>query len=288
MQRHPLSAAFGDMPADEFRALVADIKAHGLIAAIVTSGDTILDGWHRYRACVEAGVKPRFEPFDYVVEPAGEQSGRTMTEAEFVVAANAHRRHLCVEQRRQIVAELLKARPEASDRAIAEMAKVDHKTVGAVRRNAEATGELPQLNKTVGKDGRARKKVVARTATKKLGQVKPAHATKLTMRWISRDPNVAAQLMRALVEPRPLVKFYSALGYALHQSGMLSNYPEAMLDILEDQFEAGLIGIADQTLLLQVLDPEQAPADRRADFERARGIVSRLGTRDGEPAGAAA
>ncbi|HMM83912.1 ParB N-terminal domain-containing protein [Azohydromonas sp.] len=163
LHRHPLSAAFGDMPKDEFDELVADIKKNGLISPVVYLRDEhdtklVLDGWHRYRACIEAGVEPRLEPFNFVTESADEQSGRKMSPAEFVVAANAHRRHLSREQRRQVVVELLKAKPEASDRAIAAQAKVDHKTVGAVRREAEATGEIPQLGKTTGKDGKTRVK----------------------------------------------------------------------------------------------------------------------------------
>ncbi len=155
-QRHPLSAAFGDMPADEFDALVGDIKRNGQISDIVKAADgSILDGWHRYRACIEAGITPRIEPFSFIIEPAAEGvGGHTMTEAEFVVAQNAHRRHLTAEQRRRIVAELLKADPAKSDRAIGSMAKVDHKTVATVRRQAEAGGEIPHLTKTTGKDGK--------------------------------------------------------------------------------------------------------------------------------------
>jgi ParB-like chromosome segregation protein Spo0J len=169
LHRHPLSAAFGDMRADEFVELVADIKRNGLLSPIVTLRDAagqelVLDGWHRYRACIEAGVKPRTEPFDYVVEPAGEQTGKKMTPVEFVASANAHRRHLTREQRRQIVVELLKAKPGASDRAIAAQAKVSDKTVGAARRELEATADIPQLDKTTGKDGKARAKPVPKAA----------------------------------------------------------------------------------------------------------------------------
>ena len=155
-QRHPLSAAFGDMPADEFAELVADIKRNGQISDIVKAADgSILDGWHRYRACIEAGITPRIEPFSFVIEPAAEGvGGRTMTEAEFVVAQNAHRRHLTAEQRRRVVAELLKADPTKSDRAIGSMAKVDHKTVAAVRRKVEESGEIPQTSERKYSDGR--------------------------------------------------------------------------------------------------------------------------------------
>lgn len=215
LHRHPLSAAFGDMPKDEFDELVADIKRNGLITPIVTLDGMILDGWHRYRACLEAGVKPRFDPFDYAVEPADEQSGRKMTPAEFVVSANAHRRHLTREQRRQIVVELLKAKPEASDRAIASMAKVDHKTVGAVRREAEAGGEIPHLTERVGKDGKKQ----------------PAPSVRMA------NPEQSARALVDKCNGRELVKFYGELGYALHQRGMLSNWPEAMLEAVGKELD---------------------------------------------------
>jgi hypothetical protein len=51
----------------------------------------------------------------------------------------------------------LKATPEKSNRQIAETAKVDHKTVASVRAEKQATGEIPQLTKTTGKDGKQRK-----------------------------------------------------------------------------------------------------------------------------------
>jgi site-specific DNA-methyltransferase (adenine-specific) len=147
------------MPAEEFDELVRDIKRNGLITTITAAEDgTILDGWHRYRACIKASVKPRVEPFSYMVEPANEDVGHKMTEAEYACAQNAHRRHLTSAKKREIVAALLKVEPAKSDRAIGGMAKVDHKTVAAVRSQAEGSGEIPQLTKTTGKDGRARTK----------------------------------------------------------------------------------------------------------------------------------
>jgi len=55
-----------------------------------------------------------------------------------------------------VIAKVLKAKPESSDRQIVTITKVDHKTVGAVRDKLEATGKIPQLTKTVGSDGKAR------------------------------------------------------------------------------------------------------------------------------------
>ena len=76
----------------------------------------------------------------------------------FVISANIHRRHLNADQRRDILAALLKGDPTQSNRQIAETAMVDHKTVGDVREGLEATGEIPQLESTTGADGKSRKR----------------------------------------------------------------------------------------------------------------------------------
>jgi hypothetical protein len=72
--------------------------------------------------------------------------------------ANIHRRHLTPEKRREIIATLLKADPTQSNRSIGSSARVDDKTVGAVRSELEATAEIPQLEETTGKDGKKRKR----------------------------------------------------------------------------------------------------------------------------------
>lgn len=65
-KRHPLSAAFGDMPQHEFAKLCDDIYHNGLYDDIITHNGMILDGWHRYLACDDVGVEPRFSAYtDY-------------------------------------------------------------------------------------------------------------------------------------------------------------------------------------------------------------------------------
>ena len=60
MQRHTLSALFQDMDPAEFRDLVESVKKHGLREPITVFQGEILDGWHRYQACLETGVEPVF------------------------------------------------------------------------------------------------------------------------------------------------------------------------------------------------------------------------------------
>jgi hypothetical protein len=77
-----------------------------------------------------------------------------------VASLNVHRRHLTAEKKRDIIDTLLKRQPEQSNRTLAKTVQVDHKTVAARRSELESTGDIPQLEKTVGADGKARKKPI--------------------------------------------------------------------------------------------------------------------------------
>ena len=69
------------------------------------------------------------------------------------VSLNIHRRHLTGEQKRELIAKLLKAKPEASNRSIGAQIKVDDKTVASVRRELESNCG----NSAVGEDDRRRR-----------------------------------------------------------------------------------------------------------------------------------
>jgi ParB-like chromosome segregation protein Spo0J len=148
LEPHPLSKLFPPISEEDFGKLAADIKLHGLRQHIVLYQGKILDGNNRYRACSLAGIKPTFADF----------TGIDADARNYVISANIHRRHLDRETRTKIVTELLRADPTQSNRRIAETAKVDDKTVGAVREKLEATAEIPQLESTTGADGKTRKR----------------------------------------------------------------------------------------------------------------------------------
>jgi ParB-like chromosome segregation protein Spo0J len=155
LEAHELSKLFPSISEEDFGKLAGDIKLHGLHQLIVLYQGKILDGNNRYRACELAGVKPKFRDFE----------GDDAKARNFVISANIHRRHLSPEQRRDIIATLLKADPTQSNRQIADTAKADHKTVGAVREELVDGGEIPHQEKTVGKDG-----VAQPTKTKRGGK----------------------------------------------------------------------------------------------------------------------
>jgi len=60
---HPLAELFPLIEGAEFDTLIADIKAHRLHEPIVIYEDQILNGRNRYRASIEAGLEPRFVPY---------------------------------------------------------------------------------------------------------------------------------------------------------------------------------------------------------------------------------
>jgi ParB-like chromosome segregation protein Spo0J len=147
LEAHDFSKMFPPISEEDFGKLVADIKANGLHQRIVRYQGKILDGNNRYRACLLAGIEPTFADF----------TGIDADAAAYVISANIHRRHLSPDQRRDIIAAMLKANPGKSNRQIAETAKVSHHTVGDVRTELESTGQVAQLETTTGADGKARK-----------------------------------------------------------------------------------------------------------------------------------
>jgi hypothetical protein len=155
---HPAADLFPLMSKAELRELGADIKTHGLKSHLKLHKGKLLDGRNRLDAMELVGVRINWNddvaalgcPFDHLDEQVDPYA--------YVISANIHRRHLTVEQKRDLIEKLLKAKPQSSDRIIAKQTKVDHKTVGKARSKLEATGEIPQLKKTVGADGKSRSK----------------------------------------------------------------------------------------------------------------------------------
>ena len=107
----------------------------------------ILGGLNRCKIAIGLGIK--LVPIEIYRLTASKRK-------ELVINDNLNRRHLTREQKQQLIDYFLKKGPDKSNRAIAEETGTDHKTVKARRNKLESTGEIPQLKKTTGKDGRAR------------------------------------------------------------------------------------------------------------------------------------
>ena len=92
--QHPLSAAFPSMSDDDFRGLVEDIRAHGQRDVATLADGMIIDGWHRYQACMQLGIPCRLEEF------SGDDA------VAFVRSKNQHRRHYMKSQQAAIEVSL--------------------------------------------------------------------------------------------------------------------------------------------------------------------------------------
>jgi N6-adenosine-specific RNA methylase IME4 len=94
LEFHPLANIFPLLDDDQFDDFIEDIRVNGLREPIVVFQDAILDGRNRYRACLEAGVEPIFEPYEGQ-NPLG-----------YVISLNLRRRHLNASQRAMVAARI--------------------------------------------------------------------------------------------------------------------------------------------------------------------------------------
>jgi ParB-like chromosome segregation protein Spo0J len=131
---HPLCTLFPRLTGVEFNALVADIRTNGLREPITLVDGLILDGGNRYRACLAAGVTPKFTKFD----------GDNLV--TFVLSANLHRRHMTPGQQAAIVAsaqDWAKANTHGGDRKSDQPATLPLDSV-ASRAKQSGAGERTQ------------------------------------------------------------------------------------------------------------------------------------------------
>lgn len=147
-QQHPLSAAFPSMSDEQFRALVDDIDLNGVRSPILLYQGKIIDGWHRYQACLELNVK-KMRMADWEGDDP----------VAFVLSQNLHRRHLNPSQRSIIFAELAEwsekfGRPSKSlqlatmtlEKA-AELTQVSLRTMNQAKAATQAEPEVQQAVK---------------------------------------------------------------------------------------------------------------------------------------------
>jgi hypothetical protein len=150
---HPAADLFPPMGPEELQALGEDIKVNGLHNPVTTWQSQMVDGRSRLDAMELVGLPTvadgklcvSYDTLDDGADPFA-----------FAISVNVHRRHLTKAQKDEVIAALLKAKPERSDRATAKLARTDHKTVGTQRRRLEATGEIPQSERRTGADNKAR------------------------------------------------------------------------------------------------------------------------------------
>lgn len=146
MQFHPVSELFPEMPEKEFATLVADIQQNGLCEPIRVAGSAIVDGRHRYRACLLAQVEPRYVEIDQRADLNA-----------LVISLNLHRRHLSESQRAMVAARLANMRQgrRTDLEPSANLPEVSQQEAAHTRRH-RALRELRDLALSAGATGESR------------------------------------------------------------------------------------------------------------------------------------
>ena len=135
---HPAAAVFPIMSGREFDELVADVRANGLRDPVVVSGDQLIDGRNRVRACAAAGVVPEIRE----LEPGTDV-------ASWVMSVNVHRRHLDASQRALLASRLSALSGEVTLSQAGEMMGVSRASVA----RAAAVEKGPEPLRAAARDG---------------------------------------------------------------------------------------------------------------------------------------
>lgn len=208
---HPLCTFFPRIVGLDFDALINDIEANGLREPIVLHDGMILDGGNRYRACIEAGVEPRF------VEFAGGDP------VSFVLSANLHRRHLTAGQQAAIVASATnwgQAHRHGGDRksdqaatlpldSIASRAAASGASERTQRMADKVAREAPELAKEVAHGNVSLPKAVEQIAPK-TAKPKPAPEPDESDELRSRIEELSANLAETLADNEAMAKTFEA------------------------------------------------------------------------------
>jgi ClpX C4-type zinc finger len=162
---HPAADLFPLMAPDELKGLGDDIKKSKLREPITlwfpdpeSNKPELLDGRNRADA-MEAvglsvvrddwkggGIHQLLVVWRGLYAPADPYA--------YVISANIHRRHLTSEQKRELIAKLIKAEPTKSNRQIAKTVKASHPHVAKVRQQLEKTGDVETVTTSVDTKGR--------------------------------------------------------------------------------------------------------------------------------------
>lgn len=150
---HPAALLLPRPSATEYADLKASVEQRGVINPLATFVDRqgdhwLLDGLSRLQIMVELGMPVIDEANEWAMPTTPFYEDKGDDPYEIALMLNLARRNLTIEQRRQVIADLLEQRPDLSDRAIAKMAGASPHTVSSVRHEreeeaavGEATGE---------------------------------------------------------------------------------------------------------------------------------------------------
>lgn len=177
---HELCLIFPEMTADEFHKLKNDISGSGQLEPIVVWQNQILDGRHRYRACIELGIHPWIKQYDGPDSPA-----------DYVISVNLRRRHLTPNQQAAAYAAYCNYQPGGTG----------GNRYGSAEENSRNRPMDPSVDSNVITIADAAKKSgVSEKTMKRTNKVVKEGAPELTQAIVSGDinPRPAAELVEEL------------------------------------------------------------------------------------------
>ena len=236
---HPAALLLPAFPKEKLILFGRNIRANGmlkpitLLAKVEPGGKLIhrlLDGVARLDAAELVGIKLSVEwsadgqliisaPDCAIPAPDVIAADETFDPYEYVCAVNVARRHLSNEDKRKLVHDLLEARPELADRAIARCCCVHHDTVAEARRKSNGgIRHKPDRVEASGRKARGRKPGTAGAVGKVGGTdrvqpqpvqpqpvqtkvVRPARV--LLDGWVDRIITLASEASALLIKPTP-------------------------------------------------------------------------------------
>jgi len=229
---HPAAELFPRMSESELRELGTDIKKNGMTSPMLLwPGDdgkySLLDGRNRLDAMELVGIETvgkdgklpkQIAPGIYdALGTAGVEQIKLYKSSDpynLVLSLNIHRRHLTAEQKRELIAKLIKQTPNKSDRRIAKQTKTSPTTVGKIRKQSETAGDVSKLDTRTDTKGRKQPstkpikpaKLAASAKTDPIGSP-PVRYSKVPATSVSRLSETAHFLInevsRRLKEARP-------------------------------------------------------------------------------------
>ena len=135
------------LPAQEYAQLRDSIRDRGVLQPLlITAGHVLIDGHERWKAIRELGLTK------YPIRIIG-----NLDEAErkeLAIRLNVERRHLSRAERQRLLEMILKEAPSKSTREVADMFRVDHRTVSRTRKKLASGVANATPGEIRGRDGK--------------------------------------------------------------------------------------------------------------------------------------
>jgi hypothetical protein len=166
---HPAAEMVEAVTKEGQRVLRGDLKQHGqrepvVLVRIGHGCEQLLDGRTRLDLQEANGDDVTDADGKLTVPHRTVELPDDAAAISYVLSLNLFRRHLTLKQKRELIEKLLKAEPSKSDRHIAATVKASPTTVGSVRAEMEATGDVSKLDTRT--DSKGRKQPARKTTTK--------------------------------------------------------------------------------------------------------------------------